>query len=72
MIEGNIGLMPLKKNVSDPPPSDWKLQPCPVCGQECYYQQTNAAVLKSINPKTMFVCTECALKELTMKERARK
>lgn len=72
MIEQNIGMMPLKKNVSNPPPSDWKLQSCPVCGQECYYQQTNAAALKSINPKTMFVCTECALKELTMKERARK
>lgn len=62
MTKQNIGMMPLKKNIRNPPPDDWKLQHCPICGQECYYQQTNAEIVKSIDPKIVFLCTECALK----------
>ncbi len=61
MIEQTIGMMPLKKNVSNPP-DDWELRRCPVCNQECYYQRKNATELKRITPNAVFACTECALK----------
>lgn len=72
MIWQNIGMMALRKNVSDPPPDDWTLQHCPSCGQECYYQQTNGDILKTINPKILFLCSECALKEMAKREGAEK
>lgn len=68
MTEKIIGLMPLKKNVSDPP-DDWELRNCPVCDQECYYQGKNATEMKRMIPDTVFVCTECGLKGLTEKVR---
>lgn len=57
----NIAMMPLRSNVPAPSSSDWKLTACPHCGRECWYQQENGDLLKSIFPDTKFLCTECAL-----------
>lgn len=59
----NICYMPLRGNV--PVPRDienWRLTKCPRCGRECWYQQTNAELVKKTLPRVQFLCTECALK----------
>ena len=63
----NIAMMPLRKNVPNPGSEDWKLTPCPECGRD-WYQTKNAEILKDVCPETIFLCTECAIKERWRKQ----
>ena len=56
-----ISMMPLRKNVPNPAHSDWQPAYCPVCGQECWRQEKNAALATRISSDVQFLCTECAL-----------
>ena len=56
-----IVMMPLRKNVPNPVHSDWRPAYCPVCGQECWCPEKNAALAMRIFSDVQFLCTECAL-----------
>lgn len=59
--DGGIACMPLKKNIPDASKMpDWKLIPCPVCGEECWESDLLRQVVKQEG--CAGACTACALR----------